>query len=143
MRATPWIIVTCLAAALAAGGCSDPAEDASSADYIFGLLEDAWANARTALASGEPNVGPLYSVGIVLTQRLPRRMRKEYHRPNRQEVLAKLNSLAADYEAGISSKLMVTPGSVVMRPGVTIEELRKTFAALDPRYEDLRRLVGQ
>jgi len=134
------------AAVLAAttAGCKDKAEEISSPSYSFGLQDKFWADCRAQLHSGsaEPNLDPLRSVWRFLKDRTARSVQRTYTGANKDQVLAALKKLQADYGATVIGKLDIMGHRVRLAGGATLEEVRAAFDQLDPDYRALQALVS-
>ena len=129
-------------AALAAG-CGESAEDVSNSEYLLGLLHESWLNARKGLQAEQPDLGPLRAIHILLARRAPRRVQRDYHGPNKEEVLRRLHALRDAYESRIIPKLDLRNPEVRLQPGASLEELRAAFTELDKDYRQIEALLQQ
>ena len=128
-------------ACLALIGCKDSAEDVSNSRYVLGLLTEAWQTAHQSCQAGSPNLEALRSVHVLLCQRVPRRVEKDYSGSDKQEVLAELQRLAEAYEAQVASKLVLTGDKVALRSGVAPEDVRSAFMGLEEDYRKLQAIA--
>ncbi|OPX23988.1 MAG: hypothetical protein B1H04_03130 [Planctomycetales bacterium 4484_123] len=126
-----------------AGGCGESAEDVSNSEYLLGLLHESWQNARKGLQSEQPDLGPLRAIHILLARRAPRRVQRDYHGPNKEEVLRRLHALRDAYEARIVPKLDLTQPEVRLQPGATVQEVKAAFMELDKAYRQIDALLQQ
>ena len=124
-----------------AAGCGESAEDVSNSAYLLGLLQQSWNGAQRSLKSQNPDLDLLRAIHVLLSKRTPRRVRKDYTGANKQEVLAKLESLRDAYEARIVPKLNLRSPQVQLRSGATLEEVRKAFVELDPQYREIEAMA--
>ena len=136
------IWTSAVAAALAAGGCGDKAKSVSDSTYVLGLLREAWPSARESLNSDSPELGKLHSLKIILVERVPRRVEKDYTGSDRQQVLEKVKSLAQGYDSQVWSKLEVVGSQVRLKGDATLEQVREAFMKLDPQYRELEAMTG-
>ena len=146
MRANRAVMMAAAAGVLAAlvvAGCKDEAESLSNSGYLLKLQHEAWQNARETLQSANPRLATLFSVHVLLTRRTPRRVEKGYHGPDKEQLLAKLRSLASKYESEVASKVDMSGNEVRLRPGVTLGEVREAFMKLDEEYRELEAMTGK
>jgi hypothetical protein len=129
-------------AALALAGCKDEAKSLSNSGYLLKLQHEAWQNTRETLQSENPRLTMLHSVHVLLTRRTPRRVEKGYNGPDKEQLLAKLRSLASKYESEVASKVDMSGNEVRLRAGVTLEQVREAFMNLDPEYRELEAMTG-
>ncbi len=139
MRMSSWAAALALAAALT--GCGDDPKDISSADYLLQHFHDAWANARASLDSNDPQLTTLFGLRVYLSQRVPRRLEKEYMGADKAELLAKIKALGETYEATIVEKLDLRRPVPQLKPGVSLDEVRKAFRELEPQYQQIRAMT--
>lgn len=140
MRTARVLVAVCMLSGLC--GCADKAEQLSSSSHLLARQHEVWRRARESLASPSPNLMYLRSVHIFLRGRTRRAVEKDYARPNKEQVLAKLDALKAAYEAEIMSK--VAPGSfeVRLRSGVALADVRAAFEKLDGPYRELEAMTA-
>ncbi len=122
---------------LATAGCGDEAANMSSADALLADLHEVWQNAQKTLQTDNPNLGVFMSVSSYLT-RARRRVETDYTGPNKEEVLAKLDALNSAFESQVASKLTMMDPQIRLKSGVTMEQLRASFASLGEVYQALK-----
>ncbi len=140
-----WITVGCTLAMMLPGsaGCRDKAKEMSTASHQLSELHDAWTAARAAIQAGNAdNLWQVASVDLLLGGPTRRRVELEYAAANKAEVLKKLDSLGAAYRQEIMAKLSTSGHKVVLRNGVSMEDLRTAFTRLDPEYQSLHSMVA-
>ncbi len=140
MRMSAWTAALALAAA-ALTGCGDDPEDISSAEYLLQHFHDAWANAKASLESSDPQLTTLFGLHVYLSQRVPRRLEKEYTGTDKAELLAKIKSLGEEYEKTVVEKLDLRHPTPQLKPGVGLDEVRKAFRELEPQYQQIRAMT--
>ncbi|KPK79406.1 MAG: hypothetical protein AMJ81_13290 [Phycisphaerae bacterium SM23_33] len=126
---------------LALPGCRGKTTSISNSDYLLGLLGEAWNNARESLQSDQPNLDLLRSVHVLLTQRAPSRLPKDYQGSNKQQVLDKLKALGDAYTAEVASKMDFLSQRVRLKEGVKLEHVRAAFMKLDKDYRELEAMT--
>ena len=142
MRTKRLILTAAVAAALTAGGCKSRTKSVSDSEYMLGLLHEAWPSARESLNASDPQLGKLHSVYIILVQRLPRRVEKDYTRSDKAQVVAKVNSLAQGYDSQVWAKVEIVGSAVRLKAGFTVEQVREAFMKLDAQYRELEAMTG-
>ena len=140
-RPCVWALAA-LAAGLALTGCKDEIKDISSAKYLLAQQHKAWKNAREAFEADEPNLGFIRGVDMLLSGRTKRRVEKEYGGADKAEIIAKLDALSAAFQDRVLSKVDVGAAKVVLRRGVTMDELREAFESLDADYRALEAMTS-
>jgi len=140
-RPRVWALVA-LAAGLALAGCKDKMKELSSAERLLARQHKAWNNAREAFKADQPNLEYIRSVSMLLTGRTKRRVKKDYRGADKAEIMAKLDALSAAYQERVMPKVDVTTPKVVLRRGVTMEQLRAAFESLDEDYRALEAMTS-
>ena len=138
-----WTLVA-LAAILLIGpvGCKDEATEMSKADTLLADQHEVWEGARETLHSGQPNLEMLRSVSMYIGGRTLKRVKKDYTGANKEEVIAKLEELKKAYEEKVASKVTMRSPMLQLKPGVTLEDVRKAFDELDGEYRAFQALTA-
>ena len=131
-----------LAAALALGGCKDKMKELSSAKRLLARQHKAWNNAREAFKADQANLEYIRVVGMLLTGRTKRAVKKHYRGSDKAEIMERLDALSAAYKERVISKVDVTAPKVVLRRGVTIAQLREAFDSMDEDYRALEAMTS-
>jgi hypothetical protein len=139
-RPCVWALVA-LAAGLALAGCKDEMKELSSAERLLAQQHEAWKNAREAFKADQPNLEYIRVVSMLLTGRTKRQVQKKYRGADKDEIIAKLDSLSAAFQERIVPKVELTAPKVVLRENVTIHELREAFNSLDAQYRELEAMT--
>lgn len=131
-------LIVALAAAGLFGltGCKDKAKELSAANAQLARQHKVWNNALASLRSEEPNL-ELVRAAEGLLLRTHRRVGMDYPGANRQEVLDKLKGIADRFAAEVAPKVNLGAPLVVLRPGVTMDEVRDAFEKLNEEYQEL------
>jgi len=139
-KPTSLLVLTTVAALLT--GCrGDPAKKVSSGKYLMALQNKTWTNARATLKTDRPVLTVLMAAGTMVCGRTRARLEKDYHEPNRAEVLAKLDEIGQAYLREVMPKLEADGNGVRLRPGVTLAQLRQAFDAVDVEYRKFEAMV--
>ena len=139
-RPRVWALVA-LAAGLALAGCKDEIKELSKAKRLLARQHMHWNNVRESLKTDEPNLESIRVVGMLLTGRTKRRVKKEYRGADKAEIMQRLDALSAAYQERVISKVHVTTPKVVLRRGVTVAQLREAFNSLDEDYRALEAMT--
>ena len=140
-RPCVWALAA-LAAGLALAGCKDEIKDISGAKHLLARQHKAWKNAREAFEADEPNLGYLRVVNMLLYGRTKRRVKKEYGGADKAEIMERLDALSAAFQERVIPKLNLNGPKVVLRRGVTMDELRQAFESLDADYRALEAMTS-
>lgn len=140
-RPRVWAIAA-LAAGLALAGCKDKMKELSSAKRLLARQHKHWKRARESLKTDQPDLESIRMVSMLLTGSTKRRVKKEYRGADKAEIMAKLDALSAAFQERIISKVDVTAPKVVLRRGVTMEQLRAAFDSLDEDYRALEAMTS-
>jgi len=140
-RPRVWALIA-LAAGLTLAGCKDKMKELSSAERLLARQHKAWNNAREAFKADQPNLEFVRVVDMLLTGRTKRQVEKKYRGAAKAEIIERLDALSAAYQERVVSKVDVTTPKVVLRRGVTMEQLRAAFESLDADYRALEAMTS-
>ena len=142
MRWTPPIAIMLAMALTGLPGCEDKVKKLSSSDYLLVKQHETWRNTRKTLQKDQPDLSLFRSIHIFLGGRTRRRAQKDYTGENKQQVLAKLDSLKARYESEILTLFDLGPIVPTLKPGVTLAQLREAFGEVDKEYRQLEAMTA-
>jgi len=140
-----WLFAAAVALALAASGlsgCKDDVAELSRAETLLAEQHEVWHKARKSLESDNPDWNLLRNLeGYLIGETLPR-VKSDYGKPNKDEVVAKLDEIYEVYREKVMTKLDTTSPRVALRQGVAPEDVRKAFMEVNPLYEELERMTA-
>ena len=141
LRPSGLMVAVMALGAAAMAGCKDKAEEISGARSYLDDQHSAWRRARESLHSEKPNLELLRVVGFNFSGPMGRRLKQDYRGPNKGEVLKRFDALNTTYLAQITSKLDRRSAIARLRQGVTIEQVRQAFDAMDDDYRAFEELT--
>jgi hypothetical protein len=123
-------------------GCEDQADKMSKYPYFLKTLQDRWPVARGSLASDKPNIS---FVGVLLKDMdgAVAAMDWNYNRPNRDEAIAKLKKVAADFRKDLEDKVDMTGPSIVLKPGATPKDVADATERAYTKYLEFQKMVAE
>ena len=124
----------------ALGGCRDRVKEISSSRHLLDHQHKLWARAEETLRSDSPNLEFFRALQPYINARTRRRVLKDYTASDRQQLLDKLDAVKEAYNARIVS-LLDMGANVRLRGGVTMEQLREAFRAVDGEYRGLKAMT--
>ena len=141
MRAMLHVGLVAAAAALPGlAGCTGEKEQKSTATYLLDRQHGIWDNVRETLQSDSPNWNLLRTLNRAMTQTL-NRLDKDYAKPNKDEVRAKLEAIQKAFEEQVCSKADLSKAKATPKKGVKPEEIRAAFDKLDKDYQQLKEMT--
>ena len=140
-RPRVWALAA-LAACLALAGCKDKLKELSSAERLMSRQHKAWNNAREAFKADQPNLEYIRVVNMLLTGQTKRQVKKKYRGSDKAEIIQRLDALSAAFQKRVVPKIDVTAPKVVLREGVTMDQLREAFDSMDEDYLALEAMTN-
>lgn len=136
--ALAWIVL------VAASGCDEKKtlKEVSDGNFLLSQQHQLWHKARETLQSDHPGISQVAIVWALLGGRTQRRVEMDYAGANKAQVLQRLGEIRQGFQQEVLSRLDTTGPMPVLRPGVSIGDLRDAFMRLDPAYRELEAMTA-
>ena len=134
------LLGACLLAGLV--GCKDEAKEMSRYPYFIKTLDRRWGIARKAFQSEAPGL----NICFVLVQDLDGAvgsMEYSYHRPNRDEAIARLKAIAQAFKADLSKTVDMRSEQVKLLPGVSTQAVGDAIEKAYQEYQQFKPMVAE
>jgi len=121
-------------------GRKDKMKEISEYPFFIKGLDERWRIARRSLQSDKPNV----SFVAVLARDLDdvhETMQGSYHKPNRDQAVAKAGEIAKAFRADLAKLVDMRHGNVVLLKGATVKDVAETVEKTHKAYLEFRAMI--